>query len=184
MAAAGLGQDGQGAREGLTQWAFHQLRSLPRAPPSTIQTWRGRKRNRSGPFRLQQCCARTRGPTRRAAVRPEKTYGVGKSTTMRLIVGWHRHHRDQDRVGWLRIRRVRVRLSAAGRNGEHPRDRDQVNLNSLGSGGTLASIRSSAAHRCPARTSSPVMAGMYIPGDSLLGHMGVQVPRDTSPRVR
>ncbi len=24
-------------------------------------------------------------------------------------------------------------------------------------------------HRCPPRTSSPVMAGMYVPGDSLLG---------------
>jgi hypothetical protein len=30
-----------------------------------------------------------------------------------------------------------------------------------------------------------VMAGMYVPGDSLLGHMGVQVPRDTiCPRHR
>ena len=35
-------------------------------------------------------------------------------------------------------------------------------------------------HRCPPRTSSPVIAGMYVPGDSLLGHMGVQVPTDTS----
>ena len=36
-------------------------------------------------------------------------------------------------------------------------------------------------HRGPPRTSSPVIAGMYVPADSLLGHMGVQVPGDTSP---
>src|SRR6266851_2999450 len=29
MVAARLGQDGQGAVEGLTEWAFHQLRSPP-----------------------------------------------------------------------------------------------------------------------------------------------------------
>ena len=49
-----------------------------------MQTWRGRKRNR---FRLQQCSARTRGPARRPAVQPEKTYGAGKTTTVECIEG-------------------------------------------------------------------------------------------------
>ena len=53
----------------------------------------------------------------------------------------------------------------------------------IGSSSPYLAIRPSS-HRCPPRTSSPVIAGMYVPGDSPLGHMGVQVPRDTSPSIR
>jgi ABC-2 type transport system ATP-binding protein len=50
-----------------------------------MQTWPGRKRNRSGPFRLQQRSARTRGPCE-APGRPEKTHGADK-TTIRILLG-------------------------------------------------------------------------------------------------
>ena len=70
----------------------HDQNTFPASdPPSTIQTWQGRKRNRSGPFHLQQCCARTRGPARRPAVQPEKTYGAGKTTIVRILLALLRH---------------------------------------------------------------------------------------------
>jgi hypothetical protein len=47
----------------------------------------------------------------------------------------------------------------------------------------LAGAASEPASR-PPKDQLPAIAGMYVPGDSDLGHMRVQVLRDTNPGMR